>query len=178
VYDVTVDGATATGAAIRHLDSPIEQLRGLVRLDWGSMTEWFEEDEVVYTHPRDPYTRVDILSSSRHVRVEVDGVVIAETNRPRVLFETGLPTRYYLPLTDVRLDLLRPSDSASHCPYKGTASYLSLETGDASVPDIAWLYRTPLPEGQKVAGLVSFYDDKAEVFVDGVRLGDRTPRAV
>jgi uncharacterized protein (DUF427 family) len=177
VYDVVVDGATAPAAAIRHLTSPIEPLRTLVRIDWDAMSEWFEEDEVVYTHARDPYTRVDILSSSRHVLVEVDGVVIADSHQPRVLFETGLPVRYYLPLTDVRLDLLRPSTTESHCPYKGTASYLTLESPDTTVPDIAWLYRTPLPESQKIAGLVSFYDDRAAVFVDGVRRGTPEHRA-
>ena len=168
VYDVVVAGATAPAAAVRHLGSPIEPLRDLVRLDWDSMTEWFEEDEVVYTHPRDPYTRVDILASSRHVRVEVGGVVVADSHAPRLLFETGLATRYYLPLTDVRLDLLRPSSSESYCPYKGVASYLSLEAGGSSEPDVAWMYRTPLPESQKIAGLVSFYNERADIYVDGV----------
>src|SRR5436190_1835645 len=92
--------------AVRIEDSP---KRDLVRLDWQAMDEWFEEDEPVYVHPRDPYTRVDILASSRRVRVELDGVVVAESGQPRILFETGLPPRYYLPLTDLRTDLLRPS---------------------------------------------------------------------
>jgi uncharacterized protein (DUF427 family) len=169
VYDVRVTGAMAPQAAIRYVDSPIEELRELVRLDWPSMTEWLEEDEIVYTHPRDPYTRVDILPSSRHIRVEIDGVVVADSHQPRLLFETGLQTRYYLPLTDVRMDLLRPSSSVSHCPYKGTATYWSLETRDSVKPDIAWMYRTPLPESQKIAGLVSFYDERVDVFVDGVQ---------
>jgi len=172
VFDVRVTGATAPGAATRYLDSPIEQLRDLVRLDWSAMTEWFEEDEIVYTHPRDPYTRVDILPSSRHVRVEIDGIVVADTHQPRLLFETGLPTRYYVPLTDVRMDLLRPSSSESYCPYKGTARYLSLDTRDSVKPDVAWVYRTPLPESQKIAGLVSFYNERADIYVDG-ELQDR-----
>ena len=177
VYDVVVGGATAAAAAVRHLDSPIEQLRDLVRLDWDAMTEWFEEDEPVYTHPRDPYTRVDILASSRHVRVEVGDVVVADSHAPRLLFETGLPTRYYLPLTDVRLDLIRPSSSESYCPYKGVASYLSLEAGDSTVADVAWIYRTPLPESQKIAGLVSFYNEHADIYVDGVLQDRLQPRA-
>ena len=168
VYDVQVTGATAPGAAIRYLDSPIEQLRDLVRLEWDAMSEWFEEDEIVYTHPRDPYTRVDILPSSRHVRVEIDGVMVADSRQPRLLFETGLPTRYYLPMTDVRMDLLRPSSSQSYCPYKGTATYLTLETPGLIKPDVAWIYRTPLPEGHKVAGLVSFYNERVDIFVDGI----------
>ena len=177
VYDVVLPGATAPAAAVRHLRSPVEQLRDLVRLDWDAMTEWFEEDEVVYTHPRDPYTRVDILPSSRHVRVEVGGIVVAESHTPRLLFETGLPTRYYLPLTDVRLDLLRPSSSETSCPYKGVASYFSLEAGESTVPDVAWMYRTPLPESQKVAGLVSFYSGNADIYVDGVLQDLALPRA-
>src|SRR5207244_1857523 len=107
LYDVKVSGKTAQAAARRYPSSPIDQLRDVVRLDWNAMDEWLEEDEPVYTHPRDPYTRVDILTSSRHVRVEVDGVTVADSGQPRILFETGLP-RYYLPLGDVRLDLLRP----------------------------------------------------------------------
>ncbi len=162
---------TATGSAersaLRYPDSPIERLRDLVRLDWGSMTEWLEEDEPVYTHPRDPHKRVDILGSSRHVRVEVDGVTVADSRQPRILFETGLPPRHYLPLTDVRMELLQPSLSQTHCPYKGTATYWSVDTGHAVYPDIVWMYRSPLPESQKVAGLACFYDEKVDVYLDG-----------
>jgi uncharacterized protein (DUF427 family) len=150
--------------AVRH-GKQLEQLRGLVKLDWHSMDAWFEEDEEVFTHPRDPYTRVDILPSSRHVRVELDGHVVAESASPRLLFETGLPTRYYLPKPHVRMDLLTPTATESHCPYKGQAEYWSFGAGH---PDIAWSYRTPLPESEKVAGLVAFYDERADVFVDGV----------
>jgi uncharacterized protein (DUF427 family) len=168
LFDVKVSTATAPGAARRYLDSPLEQLRDNVRLDWNSMTEWLEEDEPIYTHPRDPYTRVDILASSRQVRVELDGVVIAESGSPRILFETGLPPRYYLPLPDVRLDLLRPSTTESHCPYKGTARYWSVDTGTRLYTDLVWIYRTPLPESQKIAGLVSFYNEKVDLYVEGV----------
>src|SRR5215217_1105810 len=90
-------GKQAVDAARRYVDSPISELRDIIRLDWDAMDAWFEEDEGVYTHPRDPYTRVDILTSSRRVRVEVDGVVLAESTGARVLFETGLPPRWYLP---------------------------------------------------------------------------------
>jgi len=169
LYDVQVDGATAAAAARRYPDSPLEALRELVRLDWHAMGEWFEEDEPVYTHPRDPYTRVDILASSRHVRVELDGITVAESDRPHILFETGLPPRYYLPLTDVRMDLLRPSTTETQCPYKGTATYWSLDTGQHVHPDSVWIYRTPLPESQKIAGLVCFYNERVDLYVDGVR---------
>ena len=169
VYHVKVAGADADGAALRYLDSPIEALRDLVRLDWNSMTEWFEEDEPVYVHPRDPYTRVDILASARHVQVEIDGVTVADSRQPRILFETGLPPRYYLPLTDLRMDLLRPTDTRTHCPYKGTASYWSVDTGLAVHTDVVWIYRTPLPESQKVAGLACFYNEKVDIVLDGER---------
>ena len=167
VFDVRVDGATAQAAARRYPGSPLEKLRDLVQLDWGAMDEWLEEDEPVYTHPRDPYTRVDILASSRHVRVELDGVTVADSTHPRILFETNLPPRYYVPLSDVRMDLLRPSDTQSSCPYKGTASYWSVDTGRGLHRDIVWIYRTPLPESQKVAGLACFYNEKADIYLDG-----------
>jgi uncharacterized protein (DUF427 family) len=167
VLDVKVATATAAQAALRYPDSPLAELRGLVRLDWNSMSEWLEEDELVYTHPRDPYHRVDILASSRHVRVEIDGVTVADSRQPRMLFETGLPPRYYLPLTDVRMDLLRPSQAGSHCPYKGAASYWSVDTGQAEHRDIVWMYRFPLPESQKIAGLACFYNEKVDTYLDG-----------
>ena len=169
VLDVKVAGATAPGAARRYPASPLEQLRGLIRLDWNAMSEWMEEDEPVYHHARDPYHRVDILGSSRHVRVEVDGVTVADSRQPRILFETGLPPRYYLPLSDVRMDLLRDSATQTGCPYKGTASYRSVDAGHGLREDLVWIYRSPLPESQKVAGLACFYDEKVTVYVDGVR---------
>src|SRR5499427_5010 len=156
ILDVKVASATAPGAALRYPESPLAELRDLVRLDWAAMSEWLEEDEPVYTHARDPYTRVDILASSRHVRVELDGVTVADSHSPRILFETGLPPRYYLPLSDVRTELLRPSARQTSCPYKGTASYWSVDTGKRVHTDVAWIYRTPLPESQKIAGLACF----------------------
>jgi uncharacterized protein (DUF427 family) len=168
-YTVTAGGKQAPGAAVRYADSPIPELRDLIRLDWDAMDGWFEEDEEVFTHPRDPYTRLDILPSSRHVRIEVDGVTVAESSNPTLLFETGLPVRYYLPKTHVRLDLLTHTDSESHCPYKGQAEYWSVRTGDAVHENIAWSYPTPLPESLGVAGHIAFYDEKVDVFVDGVR---------
>jgi uncharacterized protein (DUF427 family) len=167
IFDVQVDGATAESAAKRYAASPLQPLRNLVRFDWAVMDEWLEEDEPVYTHPRDPYTRVDILASSRHVRVAVDGVTVADSVRPHILFETGLPPRYYLPLNDARMELLRPSGTRTHCPYKGTAAYWSVDTGQDVHPDIVWIYRTPLPESQKIAGLACFYNEKVDLFLDG-----------
>jgi uncharacterized protein (DUF427 family) len=159
--DVRTDLVEAEVAALPELEDA-------VRLEWDAMDAWFEEDEQVFTHPRDPYTRVDILPSSRHVRIEVDGVTVAESDKPTLLFETGLPVRYYLPKPQVRMDLLDPTDSVSHCPYKGQAAWWSVRTGDDVHADLAWSYRTPLPESQKIAGLVAFYNEKADIHVDGV----------
>ncbi len=167
IFDVEAGAASALGAAQRFDSSPVEALHGHVRLEWDAMTSWFEEDEQVFVHPRDPHKRVDILGSSRHVRIEVDGVTVADSRQPRILFETSLPPRYYLPMTDVRLDLLRPSSTESHCPYKGTASYYSVEVDGHVTPDVVWYYTTPLPESQKVAGLACFYDEKVDVYLDG-----------
>jgi uncharacterized protein (DUF427 family) len=110
---------------------------------------------------------VDILRSSRHVEVLIDGTRVAETHSPTVLFETGLPTRYYMPLSDVRRDLLQPSATETHCPYKGAAKYFSVEIDGHIHEDFVWIYRTPLPESQKIAGLVSFYNEKVDLYVDG-----------
>jgi uncharacterized protein (DUF427 family) len=167
VYDVQAGDATAASAALRYPDSPLEPLRDLVRIAWDSMDEWLEEDEPVYVHPRSPYTRVDILASSRHTRVEVDGVTVAESARPYILFETGLPPRYYLPLSDVKMEFLRASDSQTHCPYKGTAGYWSVDAGQGVRSDLVWIYRTPLPESQKIAGLACFYNEKVDMYIDG-----------
>lgn len=167
VLDVRVAGRMLEGAALVYPDSPIEALRALVRLDWGRMDEWLEEDEPVYVHPRNPYTRVDVLASSRHVRIVVDGATVAESRQPRLLFETCLPPRYYLPMTDVRMDLLRPTNTATHCPYKGTASWWSVEVDGRVHQDLAWTYRAPFPESQKITGLVAFYDERVDVYVDG-----------
>jgi uncharacterized protein (DUF427 family) len=166
-FTVRAGGREAPGAALRYEDSPVAALRDLVRLDWHAMDAWFEEDEEVFTHPRDPYTRVDILASSRHVRVEVGGATIAESTSPRLLFETGLPVRYYVPRTHVRLDLLIATDTVTHCPYKGRAEYWSVRAPDGVHDDLAWSYRTPLPESQKIAGLIAFFDEKVDVYVDG-----------
>ena len=160
-------GRDAPRAAWRYVDSPIEELRELVRFDWGTMDAWFEEDEEVFTHPRSPYTRVDILASSRHIQVDVGGTTVAESTSPRLLFETGLPVRHYLPKPHVRMDLLLPTDTVSHCPYKGQAEWWSVQAKDGLHEDLAWSYRAPLPESQKIASFVCFYDEKVDIYIDG-----------
>ena len=167
-YHVTGGATTVEDAAWTYPDSPIEELRALVRFEWDAMDAWFEEDVEVFVHPRDPHTRVDALASSRHVRIELDGVVVADTHHPTVLFETGLPPRWYIPKHDVRMELLEPTDSATSCPYKGTASYWSVRVGDVVHEDVAWSYPNPLPESAPIAGLVCFYDERVDVTVDGV----------
>lgn len=169
VHDVVLGEFVAAGAALTFPGSPIEELRDLVRLDWDSMDAWFEEEVEVIVHPRSPEVRVDVLASSRHVRVSVDGVVLAESDRPTLLFETGLPMRAYLPQADVRMDLLAPTDTTSSCPYKGHARWWSVELPDgARHDDLAWSYPTPLPESSGIDDLVAFYDERVDVELDGV----------
>jgi uncharacterized protein (DUF427 family) len=142
-------------------------IKGYLAFYWDRLDAWFEEDDEVFVHPRDPYHRVDVLSSSRHVRVAVAGETVAESHRPWLLFETGLPTRYYLPKADVRMDLLVATDSQTHCPYKGKARYWSARVGDSVEEDIAWSYPFPIPECPKIANLVCFYNERADIWVDG-----------
>ena len=166
LFDVKSSRRTAEQAAYRHNDSPIEELQTMVAFDWAAMDAWFEEDEEVFVHARDPYTRVDVLPSSRHIEVRIDGATVADSTHARLLFETGLPVRYYLPKTDVRMDLLTPTETQTHCPYKGTAQYWSVRVGETVHNDIVWGYRTPLPESAGIAGLVSFYNEKVDIIVD------------
>lgn len=167
VLDMRIAGQEVPRAFIAYTDAPVRELHDLVRPKWGAMDEWLEEDEPVYVHARDPYKRIDILASSRRVRIEVDGVTVAESTQPRMLFETGLPRRFYLPVGDVRTDLLRPTDNVTRCPYKGDATWWSLVVDGHEHRDVAWMYRAPTPESQKIAGLVAFYDERVDVYVDG-----------
>jgi uncharacterized protein (DUF427 family) len=169
-YTVKAGGKEAVDGAWSYPDSPIEALRDHVRFEWDALDTWFEEDEEVYVHPRDPYKRVDILASSRHVRVEVDGVAVAETTRPRILFETSLPPRYYIPKTDVRLDLLEPTGHVTQCPYKGTASYYTLVIDGHRYDNLAWWYQHPTLESSKIAGHVAFYNEFVDLYVDERRI--------
>jgi uncharacterized protein (DUF427 family) len=167
VYTVKAGNKEATGAARWYTESPIEEINGHISLNWKAMDAWFEEDEQVYVHPRDPYTRIDILQSSRHVEVFIDGTKIADTHKPRLLFETGLPVRYYIPKTDVRLDLLEPSELTTDCPYKGTANYYSVDVDGSRHENVVWWYQHPVHESARIAGYVSFYNEKVDIYVDG-----------
>jgi uncharacterized protein (DUF427 family) len=146
-------------AAFQPADSA---LTGYVVLDFQAFDRWYEEDEALVGHPRDPYHRVDIRPSTRHVRIELDGQLLAESRRPTMVFETSLPPRFYLPPDDVHATL-RPTEKKTYCAYKGEASYWSVDQAD----DIAWTYRQPLPEATRLTGLVAFFDDLVDVTVDG-----------
>lgn len=176
LFTVKTARREAEDAVLRYTDSPIDELRDHVRFDWQVVDAVFEEDEEVFIHARDPHARVDVLRSSRHVEILVKGVKVADSVRPTLLFETGLPVRYYFPQTDVRMDLLTPTETESGCPYKGFAHYWSVEADGETHEDLAWSYRSPFPESQKIAGLVSFYNEKVEVIVDGeLQEPPRTP---
>lgn len=162
----TVKANGSEGAAYTYRAPKISEIADHYAFPWASMDHWFEEDEEVFVHARDPYTRLDILPSSRRVRIEVDGETVADTTNASFLYETGLPTRYYMPKTDVRMDLLTPTDTETHCPYKGTARYWSVDVNGETYEDIVWGYDTPLPESQKVTGMVAFYNEKVDIFVD------------
>ena len=150
------------------LDSPLEGVAGTVRFDWSSLDQWFEEDEQIFVHPRNPYSRVDALRSRRHVRVECEGVVLAESPAPVLVFETGLPTRYYVDRGDVNFEHLSASDTRTECPYKGrTTAYWSVDAGARTLADVAWSYAFPTRQLLPIAGLVAFLNEKVDVFIDG-----------
>ena len=144
-------------------------LGGRLIMHWDPFT-WREEDQEVYGHPHDPFDRIDVLASDRHVRVEIGGETVAESTRAQALFETQLPLRWYLPREDVRMDLFSPSDHHTVCAYKGTASYLSAD----GAPDVAWFYPEPLHDALPVRDLVSFWR-AATVYVDGTPVDTRMP---
>jgi uncharacterized protein (DUF427 family) len=172
-WHVEINGRTIEDAVWGYPE-PLEQAEGVRKhyaFYWNKMDRWFEEDEEIYVHPRDPYKRVDALESGRHVRIDIFGTTVAESDRPVVLFETGLPPRYYLPKADVRLDLLVPSDKRTECPYKGTASYYSVKIGDEEARDIVWYYTFPNPEVIKIKDRMCFFTEKLdEVYIDGQKL--------
>jgi uncharacterized protein (DUF427 family) len=170
LWTVQVGDRVANNAAWT-VDRPSEgcpDIAGYVVLSWRDMETWYEEDDEVYVHPRDPYHRVDVQHSSRHVRIEMLGETIADTSRPALLFETGLPTRYYIPRKDARMDLLVPSATTTECPYKGRATYFGVRVGRKLARDLVWTYQFPIPECTKIQNLLCFYDERVDaVYVDG-----------
>jgi len=159
-----VDAAVVASGRVRTEGA----LAGLVRFAWDAFDAWFEEDEEIFGHPRSPYHRVDALRSSRRVMVELDGVTLAESSAPVLLFETGLPTRYYLSRTDLNMDALEHTDTRTLCPYKGTTSdYWAVRTPSGLHADLAWSYAFPTPAVAAIAGLVAFYNEKLDIHLDG-----------
>jgi uncharacterized protein (DUF427 family) len=156
-------GGRRKGAAFRPFDA---DLAGYVLLDFDAFDSWLEEDERNVAHPRDPFHRIDVVPSSRQVRVEADGEVLAESVDAYFLFEPPLPVRYYLAPEDVRRDLLRPSDTKTFCAYKGEASYWSLDDED----DVVWSYPEPLRDAAEVIGRLAFFNERVDIFVDGTPL--------
>ena len=150
-------------------DAPFPELAGRWTFAWERGLTWMEEATEVSVHARDPRTRVDAIPSERRIVVEIDGQVVAESRRPVALFETTLPTRWYLPPEDVRQDVLVASDRSTRCPYKGTAAYWSVQTARALHPDIAWYYPDPIPENPRIRGLIAFFNERVDVTIDGER---------
>lgn len=170
VHTVTLAGTSRPSAARVYGSDAQEGIAGTVRFDFEAL-DWFEEDEPIIGHPRNPYVRVDALRSHRHVVIGRDGLVLANTTSPVLLFETGLPTRYYIDRTDVDFSHLTPSDTESVCPYKGiTSRYWSLSTSALNEPDVAWVYDQPYRQVDPIAGLIAFYNEKLDITVDGTRL--------
>ena len=167
-FDVRVAESHARDAAYSWEQPPGDAavIAGLIAFDWDSLRV-FEEDEEVFVHPRDPYTRIDVLRSSRRVRVTVADTVVAESTRPRMLLESGLPVRWYLPREDVRTELLEPSRTTTRCPYKGTAHYWSLQLPDHREADVVWSYPEPSHDADAVRGLMCFPQDRVQVDVAG-----------
>jgi uncharacterized protein (DUF427 family) len=152
--------------AVWAYEQPLEAaswLAGYASVYPDKVDAWFCEDEPLFGHLRDPYHRVDVYETARTVRVRVDGDVVAESGRAKLLYETGIPVRAYVPAADVRPGVLSPSDTRTVCPYKGEASYWHVQAGGRRVEDAAWSYETPLPEALDVARHLSFWGDEVDV---------------
>jgi uncharacterized protein (DUF427 family) len=172
-FDITTDAATLAGAAFTPSDPVFD---GYAILDFQAFDEWREEDELLLAHARDPFKTVDTRRSSRRVVVEIDGVTVADSTRPTMLFETYLPTRYYLPREDVRMDLLQPTETTTACAYKGLASYWSATVNGTVVDDVVWSFAQPHNYATAVKDLLSFFNERVDITVDGERLErPRTP---
>ena len=164
---IKAGGKEMVDGARWYKESNIDELAGYITFEWGAIDAWFEDDEQVYVHPRDPYTRIDVLPSSRRVEVLIDGIKVADTTNARFLFETGLPTRYYIPKVDVRQDLLVGSDRHTDCPYKGTASHYHVDIEGNRTENIVWWYPSPVEESARIAGYLSFYNERVDIVLDG-----------
>jgi uncharacterized protein (DUF427 family) len=168
-WSIRVGDQVAENAAWSYPNPPADgpAVSGYIAFYWNKLDRWYEEDEQAYAHARDPYKLVDTRQSSRHVRIVLGETTVADTRRPLLLFETGLPTRYYIPQEDVRMDLLEPSDRVTECAYKGQATHWHAKIGDQFYPNIAWTYRQPTTLSAPIAGMVSFYNERVDaLYVD------------
>jgi uncharacterized protein (DUF427 family) len=173
--DLHLDGRVLERVATRFGDDDPAPT-GHWTFTWDGRLSWFEEAMEVAVHARDPTKRVDAMPSERHVEIRVGGELVAESRSAHALFETGLPTRWYLPARDVRHDLLEHSDTSTSCPYKGTARYWHVRVGGELHDDLAWSYPQPIPECPRIAGLIAFFNERVEVTIDGERqTAPRTP---
>jgi uncharacterized protein (DUF427 family) len=169
-WSVIVEERVVENAAWSYRDPLPERsdIQGYLAFYWDKMDAWYEEEEEVFVHPRDPYKRVDVMPSSRHVQIVIGGETVADSRRPRLLFETGLPTRYYIPREDVRMELLEPTNTHTRCPYKGLAHYWSVKIDGEVYEDIVWSYPQPILECPKIKNLLCFYNEKVDaLYVDG-----------
>lgn len=168
-WSVRVGGRVAENAVWNYPEplTGAPPLAGYAALYWQAMDTWYEEDEEVTVHPRDPFQRIDVLAASRHVRLATGGRTLAESARALVLFETSLPPRYYLPAEDVRTDLLEPSDTRTRCPYKGEARYWSVPAAGEAGRDAVWSYEQPFREVSPIAGMLCFYHERLDLLLDG-----------
>ncbi len=172
-WDISAGSKTEKSGAWSYLDPKTESrdITGYLSFYWSRMDAWFEEEEQIFVHARDPYKRVDVLNSSRHVLVTLGGEVVADSSHPRLVLETGHLIRYYVPREDVRMDLLNPSETQTRCPYKGTARYWSADVGDKCFEDTVWSYEDTIPECPKIKDLMCFFNERVDsIHVDGERL--------
>jgi uncharacterized protein (DUF427 family) len=171
-YSAAVAGRTVENLMWRYAE-PIPECPPIAEYAafyWNKADRWLEEDEEAFVHPRDPYKRIDCIPSSAHITVALDGVRLAESRRAVMLFETGLPTRYYLPVEDVRPGVLAPSDHATRCPYKGKAGYHHVTVNGARRDNLVWFYADPVQEAVRIKGRVCFYNEFVDITLDGEKL--------
>jgi uncharacterized protein (DUF427 family) len=171
-FAVEADGQTAEAAAFIYTEPTTAgaDLRGYVGFEFSRLGRWLEEDKELIGHPRDPFARIDVRKSSRHVEVRVGGETVIDTTKPFILAETGLQIRYYIPNEDVRWDFFSESDTRTTCPYKGRSRYFSVSAGSETVEDAAWSYPQPLQDARAVQNTIGLSHEKLEVWVDGEKL--------
>lgn len=167
-WSIRVGDRVAENAAWSYPNPPTggPAVAGYFAFFWSKLDTWYEEDEQAYAHARDPYKLIDTRQSSRHVRIVLGETTMADTRRPLLLFETGLPTRYYIPQEDVRMDLLEPSDRVTECAYKGRASHWQANIGDQIYKHIAWTYQQPTTLVAPIAGMICFYNERVDALYD------------